>query len=513
MLNRRDFLCCLAGAAAGTTLLRPLWWPAMARGSVPGTVPGGGRVLVLVVFQGGNDGLNTVVPYGDPGYYALRPTVGVAKNTVLDLDGVHGFHPALAPLMPLWEAGKVAVVQGVGYPNMNLSHFRSTDIVFSGSNAETVWSTGWVGRWLQATHPDFPDVLPPAPLGLQQGFSAQLPLQGERGPSGAVVDDPAAFYQIVNATYAGSSPDEDLFGRGGDELAYIRQVDIESFEYAGVIQEAANQGQALAAYPQGSFGTQMATVARLIEGGLDTGVYLTAFKGFDTHGSQRVVQDGLLGEFAAGVAALLSDLERAGRADDVVVLTVSEFGRRTEENGSDGTDHGTAAPWFLIGNGVAGGLHGTHPPLDALDPFGNLIVQVDFRAVYATVMRDWFGTDTGLAASVLDGEFGALPLFGASSPAGPASRGAGVLSTRLFPPRPNPGRGPRSIRFDLADPGRVDLSVMDVQGHRVDRVFEGTLSAGAHERTWDPTGRFAAGVYFLVLDAGGRQQVRKLIVR
>ena len=510
-MNRRRFLQHMAGALAAGALARPLWWPVAARGSLAAA---NGRILVLVDFQGGNDGLNTVVPFADDLYYAWRPGIGIPKNQVLSLDGASGLHPSLAPLMPLWDAGRVGIVQGVGYPDMNLSHFRGTDIIFSGSSSDVVWGTGWIARWLARITPGFPTALPADPLALQQGFADQLPLSAEAGTTGVVVDDPETFFQIVNETYPGAF-DEGLDGYPADEeLAYVRGVDVESFEYAGVIQQAAEDGSALGSYPSGAFGGQLATVARLIAGNLDTPVYLTAYNGFDTHATQPGRHDGLLADFAQGMAAFMEDMDRIGRSGDVLVMTVSEFGRRVGENGSSGTDHGTAAPWFLIGGGIQGGLHGAAPPLDILDPNENLVVQTDYRSVYATILTDWFGTDPFEVEAVLDGAFPTLPIV-----TGPAAPGGsvtglrpGTARTRLFAPSPNPGRGPRRIAFELGEAARVTLGVFDVRGRRVARVAEESLPAGRYERQWNPEGRFASGLYFLVLEAGRDRRIQKVLV-
>ena len=520
-MRRRTFLQGMAGMAAGAAL-RPLWWPALARGGAASAAAAQGKILVMVVFQGGNDGVNTVIPYTDPLYPVLRPILRVPANEVLTLENGMGFHPSLAPLMPLWDAGKVGVVQGVGYPDMNLSHFRGTDIILSGSASDEVVNTGWLARWLEAENPSFPNELPPDPLALQQGFSARLPLGGERGTTGVVVNNPETFNAIVGLTYEGEFSDQVPATPGGDELAFMRRVDVESFEYAQVIQAAAEGGTNTGAYPNGNFAGQLGTIARLIEGGLDTAVFLAARGGFDTHGGQLGAHPVLLDEFAQTVAAFQEDLDRIGRADDVMILTVSEFGRRVEENGAQGTDHGTAAPWFVIGNGVQGGLHGAPPPLDSLDDYGNLLVQTDYRSVYASVLGDWFGADSDVVNGVLDGDYSGLSLV--SSPAAPNlpagdgdGDGGGVGATlpaamRLHAPMPNPGSGPRVLRYALPSGGNVDLSVFDVRGRKVARVVEGTMPAGTHQTTWDP-GALVSGVYFAVLRAGGQREVQKLVVR
>jgi uncharacterized protein (DUF1501 family) len=404
-MNRRDFLVRMGTVTAGGLLLRG--WPAWAG---PGSATD--RVLVMIVFQGGNDGLNTIVPYTDPAYYSHRPDLAVTEAEVFPLAGGLGLHPALDPLLPLWKAGELAVIQGVGYPDMNLSHFRGTDIVFSASGSETVLSTGWLGRWLASNHPQFPDRLPETPMALQQGLSARLPLLSEAGVAGVVVDNPSSFFKIVNRTYSGETEDSPPDTPGGDALRFVREVDSTSFEYASVIQNASERGRNRVDYPGGRLGGQLATVARLIEGNLGASVYVASLGGFDTHANQKGRHNGLLTQFARAVKAFLDDLETQGRKREVLVLTVSEFGRRVKQNGSMGTDHGTAAPWFVIGGGVEGGLYGSRPDLNDLDRAGTLRFAVDYRSVYATLLDRWWGAGSDRTRSVLHGDFPTLDFLG-----------------------------------------------------------------------------------------------------
>ena len=474
-MQRRDFLNRMTGLTTGALLGHSIWWPLSARALLsPGTTSPG-RILVLVVLQGGNDGLNTLIPYADPLYYAKRPVLSIPAAQVLTLQGGVGLHPALAPLLDHWNAGRLAVVRDVGYPAMSLSHFRATDILFSGTSATDVLSTGWLARYLEATHPDFPATLPPGPMAVQQGFSAGLVLQGDRGVTGVVVDNPSTFYSLVNGNYVGSGSDAVPETRGGNELEYVRGIDEASFAYAGVIQSAATAGENRVTYANSSIARQLATVARLIDGQMDTPVYLTGMGGFDTHATQLNNHAALLAELADGLDTFMDDLEQMGRRQDVVVLTVSEFGRRVGENGSAGTDHGTAAPWFVLGGGISGGLVGAASDLAALDGSGNLAMQHDYRSVYATLLRGWLGADPALAQALLGGDFPLLGFLPATAVPEEGGRPGGAA--RLEPPFPNPARGPRTLRFSLAQPGPAEVSAFDASGaargaHR-ERGFRG----------------------------------------
>jgi len=394
-MNRRDFVKTTLSLVASGLILPSFSRRALARRHPAATLLRAagddevldGRILVIVNLSGGNDGLNMVVPVGDPLYYAARPTLAVPPDQAVMIGAETGLHPALAPLGPFHDAGRL----GVTYPDPNLSHFRSTDIWFSASAADDVISTGWLARFIEAAFPDFPDVLPLAPYGLQQAFGHDVPLAGDRGSIGVVVDNPDTFYDLVGQTYAGEWSDELPDTRGGEELAFVRGVDLESFQYAQAIQAAADLGTNTVAYPTTNLGTQLEIVARLISGDLDTPMFLTAEFGFDTHVSQATVHGNLMASLGQSLAAFMTDLDNQGLADRVLVLTTSEFGRRVNENGGLGTDHGTAAPILALGAGVSGGMFGTNPSLSELDPNGNLLLQHDFRSIFTTVLRDHFG--------------------------------------------------------------------------------------------------------------------------
>lgn len=508
-MQRRDFMTRMAGLTTGALLGRSIWWPLSAQALLnPGTTSPG-RILVLVVLQGGNDGLNTLIPYGDPLYYSKRPVLGIPAAQVLALQGGAGLHPSLSPLLNYWNAGQLAIVRDVGYPSMSLSHFRATDIMFSGTNSTDVLSTGWLARYLEATHPDFPVTLPPAPMAVQQGFSAGLVLQGDRGVTGVVVDNPSTFYSLVNGNYVGSGTDAVPPTRGGNELEYVRGIDEASFAYAGVIQGAASTGQNRVTYANTSIAKQLATVAKLIDGQMDTPVYLTAMGGYDTHATQLTDHATLMGNLADGLDTFMNDLTLMGRRQDVVVLTVSEFGRRVGENGSAGTDHGTAAPWLVLGGGISGGLVGAPSNLAALDGSGNLTIQNDYRSVYTTLLRNWLGADAALTQALLGGDF---PLLGFLPTSGVGEEPGGGGPARLMPPSPNPARGMRTLRFTLEEPGPAELSAFDPAGRRVARIHAGQFPAGPQEMRWDDAA-LARGVYFVVLEAAGARSTQKLVVR
>ncbi|MCA9728437.1 MAG: DUF1501 domain-containing protein, partial [Candidatus Eisenbacteria bacterium] len=411
-MKRRDFLQrTLQYSAAGLlvpSFLRHGGWldPATAQAASDLLA---GQILVLVNLSGGNDGINMVPPYLDPVYYQVRPNLAIPADQVVPIANGTGLHPSLAPLQAFHTEGKLAVIQGVGYPSMNLSHFRGTDIWFSGSSAEAVISTGWLARFLERLYPEFPDLKPESPFALQQALAHRIPLTGDRGVTGVIVDDPSTFFALVNGSYSGEWSDELPDTRGGDELTYVREIDQDTFEYAAAIQNASENGTNTVVYPQSTLGGQLEIVARLISGGLGTPIFLTAEFGFDTHAQQAASHAQILGSVGSSVAAFLNDLRNQGLSQRVLVLTQSEFGRRVSENGSLGTDHGTAAPMLAVGDPVAGGVFGTNPDLTNLDPNGNLLIQHDYRAVYQTVLQNHFGASGAVAQDVLYGDFGTIP--------------------------------------------------------------------------------------------------------
>ncbi len=522
MLDRRDFLRrALQFSAAGLlvpTFLRGenLLWPSVARGAggrLSVDSPFAGKILVWINLNGGNDGLNAAVPYTSAAYYGLRPNLAIPPGQVSPLSGTLGLHPSLSGLASLYGAGQLAVIQGVGYPNMNLSHFRGTDIWFSGSDEDVILETGWLARFIESVYTDFPYLVPDSPYGVQQG-AHRLPLTGARGLTGVVVDDPSSFLYIVSEGYTGEWVDPLPATHGGDELAYVRRLDADTFAYAGAIQEASDAGSNTVAYPQTSLGSQLSIIARLISGGLATPCFLASEYGFDTHAYQADPHASLLSSVGGSTAAFWQDLANLGLQDRVLVMTTSEFGRRPEENGSIGTDHGTSAPHFVLGTRVNGGIYGVNPNVQDLDGAGNLLVQHDFRSVYSTVLRNHFGQGSSLVDGVLLGSFGDLGFLDTVTDVPPPATQP-QFGDRLHLPQPNPvslrSGGAVQLRFELRASAPVTLDLFDLQGRRIARLAQGTHSAGPHELTWAPRG-LAAGSYLARLTTPSARRTAKIIV-
>jgi len=405
MLTRRQFLGQSALALAGTTLVPPFLARAAHAAQEGSAVSRYGDETVLVVIQmsGGNDGLNTVVPYGLDGYRDARPTLAMNEHEVLPLTDRLGLHPEMSGLHELYRAGRVAIVQGVGYPNPNLSHFRSLDIWHTAA-PDTFESTGWLASSLAAT--DLAHENPIYAASVTDGLIRALHGNGASVPT--IASLPA--YQLrTDGRYPNDRPGRLGYANWVCGLDYgtkalegqIARTAATALASSERVQQAAAAYTSLVEYPAFPLANSLKTVATLMAGELGTRIYYVAFGGFDTHSAQPSAQARLLGGFSNSVAAFFADLGDLGKAENVMLMTFSEFGRRVNENGSQGTDHGTAGPMFLIGPRVRGGLYGEHPSLTDLDSNKNLQFGIDFRAVYGTALEGWLGADqeTVLGAS------------------------------------------------------------------------------------------------------------------
>jgi uncharacterized protein (DUF1501 family) len=397
----------LLGAASGLALVGyadGLFQRALAQTA---SAAGGERVLVVLNFQGGNDGLNTLVPYASAPYYTYRPSLAVPQGDVLRIDGAVGLNPVLAKVKALYDKGRVAIVQGVGYPNPDYSHFRSTEIWETAAPASYV-STGWLGRYLDGAHLPadnlfnavaIADVLPEVLVAdrVDVAAIAQLNGYGLASDRSKTVgrDEFHAIVQDANVPF--TSP----------YLAQVAQIEDHAQRGAEELPKLVAGYTPAATYPATPLGRSLALAAQIVGTKLGTRVLFVQLGSFDTHTTQKGTQDRLLADFADAIDAFYTDLAAHGDDGRVLTMTFSEFGRRVAENASAGTDHGSAAPVFMIGGGVKGGLYGAQPSLDDLDD-GNLRFTTDFRSVYATVLENWLGRP---ASPILGGSFAQLPVL------------------------------------------------------------------------------------------------------
>lgn len=366
-----------------------------------------GKILVVIQLGGGNDGLNTVIPFGHEAYYKHRPTVGIAKEKILRINDEIGLHPGLAPFKELYDGGKLAIVQGVGYPNPDRSHFRSMDIWQSGIS-DGFSSTGWVGRMFD-TNCNNSGIKNPSPtLGVSIGETLNPALACDC-PVGVALRDPEQFYRMTQVSARADksesgSPPQSV---AASQMDFLRRTAMNAEISAERIRRSVRSTQSKTEYPRDAFAQGLKLIAGMIAGGMDTRVYYISLGGFDTHANQGGTHERLLKTLAEGVGAFQRDIETLGHADRVMGFTFSEFGRRVAQNGSGGTDHGKAAPMFVFGKSVKPGIIGAHPSLENLAE-GDLKFQTDFRQVYATVLEQWLGSDS---ATVLAHKYDTLPLI------------------------------------------------------------------------------------------------------
>lgn len=355
-------------------------------------------ILVMVQLAGGNDGLNTVVPFEDADYYRLRPTLGIAKTEVLKLNDTAGLHPACAELHGLFHDGKLAVVQNVGYPNPNRSHFRSAEIWETASESGEFLPTGWLGRFLDnacagapaggARTPGASGDVDPAAVHVTGGLPQSLTSAQEHPTFGLAPDfraarDSASLRLLERLAGMGGAEDDEH-----DNAGFLKHTMMDALVTEKRVQRVLGDYRAEAAYPNSAFANSLKSVAALIAAGLSTRVYFVSLSGFDTHSNQLGTQANLLRTLSEGLAAFQRDLAAHRLDGQVTTMTFSEFGRRPSENESRGTDHGTAAPLFVMGARVQGGLHGTAPALK-LARNEDLTFSTDFRQVYATLLDRW----------------------------------------------------------------------------------------------------------------------------
>ncbi|MCO6478722.1 MAG: DUF1501 domain-containing protein [Phaeodactylibacter sp.] len=501
--SRRTFLKNLGLATGGATLLGGM--PVRALGLSPLTaLLNGGieeRALVIIRLAGGNDGLNTIVPlYDYSTYINNRPTVGLPQNQLISLNDSFAMPQSMQALNPLWQEGQMKVVHGVGYPEQNLSHFRSSDIWDSASDSNVVDDSGWLGRFILNQYPDFINDPPTVPPAIQIGNYGSILFNDEGGSSLSYsVTEPQELEQLAQSGQLFDTvnlPDCHF----GEQLGFVRTVTNNTFRYAESIANA-YAASANAVEYEGNLGYQLSLVARMVKGNLGTKLYLVSIGSFDTHAGQGNTHPALLNEVATQVKNFFDDLSAGGRAQDVLCMTVSEFGRRLDENGSTGTDHGAAAPMLLFGPGLNGnGFVGDHPNLDELDAAGNLIFSTDFRQVYATVLENWLCLDPFEVDEVLGNNFSRLNL-GLDCIATPTS--APAPGSRLEAKILYQNDGSIAIQYYLPNAGNVQLQVLDMMGRPVETLVSGYQLFGTHQAIFRPSRRLpASGMYVAFLRVG-----------
>jgi uncharacterized protein (DUF1501 family) len=394
--SRRDFLIRSTGFVTVSAMV-PRWavdGSKMFEESVAAANPN--RTLVVLELMGGNDGLNTIIPYTDSLYPTLRSRIGIPTGSVLQLDSKLGMNPVMTGLKALWDANRLALVTNVGYPNSSLSHFTSRDIWHT-ADPLLAQRRGWLGRWADdvlagngnplsctAISQSLPRTLLADHVGVPTFLSlASYKFQTDGAFPGDGPNQVTAFLSENGAEYEIENTPSTLSGVGQDAISS-----------SNILQTVGTGYVSMGTYPDNSLGTGLQLIAQIINANLGARILYVTYGGFDNHAGEDQSHDPLLTDVSDSIKAFFDDLDGHGKSHDVVLMTWSEFGRRAQDNGSNGTDHGTAAPHFVVGDAVVAGIHGNPPDLAHLDGNGNLPIQNDFRSYYGTILSDWLGADS-----------------------------------------------------------------------------------------------------------------------
>lgn len=478
------------------------------------------RVLVLIQLNGGNDGLNTIVPKDQyANLAAVRSNILMPENSILDLTDTVGLHPNMTGLKNVYDNGQLNIIQSVAYPDQNRSHFRSTDIWQTGSNAKEVWTTGWLGRYFNLLHPDYPTGYPnedfPDPFAITIGSSVSETCEGAGGNFSTALVDPgnlSALATPVNRTLPNTC--------FGEQMEFLVNSISQTNAFNEVIEAANNKGANLSSKyaDNNALANKLKVVARLIAGGLKTKVYVVDIGGFDTHSDQ--VADGgtttgihanLLTELSDAIEAFQEDLQLLNLDQRVIGLTFSEFGRRIRSNDSLGTDHGTAAPMMVFGTCVNPSIIGENPTISReADRQEGVAMQFDFRSVYSSLLIDWFGVTEQTVRDLLYPDFQHLPILNDCS----QITATHFLENNLvqLSVAPNPFRQHTQLEFTVQS-GWVKISLFDIAGSELKVLTNQKFSEGTHQLSLN-TSNLSAGSYICHIQTEyGQQAVRVVKVR
>lgn len=488
MWTRRSFLHTIGLAGGVGMTVGGLGIEALASHSLAlaGTGNNENRILVLIRLKGGNDGLNMIVPVFDYGRYASnRPTIAIPQNDLINLDGngLFAMPKTMQKIKPMWDAGQMKIVNSVGYPEHNLSHFTSSDIWNSANQGiETdMDKSGWLGRYLLEKHPDYLENLPAAPGAIKVNSGSSITYQNQDRVDLAVnFSTPDRLIEVAQKGFVYDTvnlPDACYYG---EQIGYLRSILNITYKYAPVISDAYGAGMNEVSYSNNELSRQLAIVARLIKGNLGTRLYMVTLDGFDTHENQNINHPRLMADIAAAVSEFYSDLEKGEKSDDVLSMTFSEFGRRVKEN-EGGTDHGTAAPVMFFGPALQGnGILGKNPDLVNTDVNGNLRHDTDFRSLYATVMESWLCLEAEAVDDIIGGVYERMPQLGLE-----------CISSSVFEPTPLTQNiqhkvrwmddGSFKIEYTISRPGKVKLDMYTILGQKIATLVDAYQHTGKHE--------------------------------
>ncbi|RKN82355.1 DUF1501 domain-containing protein [Ulvibacterium marinum] len=505
--SRRSFLQALGIAGSGSMMLGSNMLTASAPSPLTAAIAAAetDNILILIRLSGGNDGLSTVIPIEQYDSYAnARPNIYIPESKVLKLTDEFGVPSYMQAVEPMWGDGQFKAVHGVGYQNQSLSHFTGSDIYANTDLTTTGFSgldTGWMGRHFENLYPDYLINPPASPAAIQIGQFGNLVFQGEETNYAFVTSNIDQLEEIAESGVV-YGLDDALFGdcMYGDQLKFLRGVANTTYEYAGLIHEAYERGQNQVEYQDNGFARQLALLARLIKGNLGTKVYMISMGGFDTHGNQPLAHERLMTNLSVAIDNFYDDIAFTQQDDKVLSMTFSEFGRRIFENGSNGTDHGKAAPTLFFGSGLNGSAFvGEHPTLDNPDGRGNLEYTMDFRDLYATVLAEWLCVDIPLVEQhLLDHPYAPVNLgfncSGVEFPDIVYSDGEPTLPTQPEPTDPNPDllnavvhkpfyptdNAPH-IYLEMPFTAHVDIQLYNILGQNVGTIYNEMMTEGSAE--------------------------------
>lgn len=507
--SRRSFLQALGIAGSGSMMLGSNMLSASAPSPLTAAIANADSdsILILIRLSGGNDGLSTIIPIEQYDTYAnARPNIYVPESKVLKLTDEFGIPTYMNSLESMWGNGQFKAVHGVGYENQSLSHFTGSDIYANTDLSSTGFSglnTGWMGRYFEDLYPDYLINPPASPAAVQIGNFGSLVFEGEETNYAFVTSNIDQLEQIAE-TGVQYDLDPSLFNNCmyGDQLRFLRGVANTTYEYSGVIHEAYERGQNQVQYQDNGFARQLALLARLIKGNLGTKVYMISMGGFDTHGNQPLAHERLMSNLSIAINNFYEDLAFTQQDEKVLSMTFSEFGRRIFENGSNGTDHGKAAPTLFFGSGLNGSAFvGDHPALDAPNSRGNLEYTMDFRDLYATVLAEWLCVPIPLVEQhLLDHPYSPVNLgFNCSGVEFPEIVYSSDPPTPPTPTEPTgqeptpelleaivhkpfyPNKATPCIYLEMPFTAHVDIQLFNILGQNVGTIFNEIMGEGSRE--------------------------------
>jgi uncharacterized protein (DUF1501 family) len=472
------------------------------------------RVLVLIRLNGGNDGLNTLIPLDQYDNLVLqRQNIIIPEQAILPISDTNGFHPTMTGMAGMFASNNLAIIQNVGYPEQNRSHFRSMDIWTNGSVEQTT-NTGWLGRYFDSKHPDFPNSYPnednPDPFAISMGYEVSATCQGLIGNFSHTVHDP---FQ-TNSVGTGSAPNDGTYY--GSHMEFLSTIIAQTNAYGSQVNSAANNGSTLSQlYDETNpLAVHLRFVAQMISGGLKTKIYIVNINGFDTHGSQvdspenTIAGDhaNLLKRLSDAITAFQDDLNLLNLNHRVAGMTFSEFGRQIASNSSDGTDHGDAAPLFLFGSCLSQTILGSNPSIsDTIVDQAGIPMQIDFRDVYASVIRDWFEVDEANVQALFEHDVTFYPILRA------CNLGISDFSKINFKAivYPNPCVSHVTLKF-LSKNEWVKAEIYDMQGRKIKTLVDSKLEPNQHQINFD-TKELTIGNYQIYIQKSSGNETLKLL--